>query len=234
MLACGETEAMVMAPPATCDSVSLCFHGCKALLHIHFPVQSLPSHPLDQSLHSQEQPSSRGCSTIPKLHLPVTAFQGTGVPVRGMNVCMCPARTVWFSFYLGCHRSAVSLSTLNVFPLTHTIAPKWVSDPSGWGSVPPPTRAGLVLLTLLFFPLVPSFYQVFCNSIYSFPLVRTSCPLSDGVLHALLCLKVYPSCIREEMYCTSTYSSTLLFFHLVFLFDQHRFEIFLFSLYQMK
>ena len=118
-----------------------------------------------------------------------------------MNVCMCPARTVWFSFYLGCHRSAVSLSTLNVFPLTHTIAPKWVSDPSGWGSVPPPTRAGLVLLTLLFFPLVPLFYQVFCNSIYSFPLVRTSCPLSDGVLHALLCLKVYPSFIREER-CT--------------------------------
>ena len=30
---------------------------------------------------------------------------------------------VWFSFHLGCHRSAVSLSYLNVSPLTQTIAP---------------------------------------------------------------------------------------------------------------
>jgi len=53
-------------------------------------------------------------------------------------------------------------------------------------------RAGLVLLTLLFFPLLPaSSYRVLLRSIYSFPLVRSSCPLSAGVLHALLCLKVY-------------------------------------------
>ena len=38
-------EAMVMAPPPTCDSaVSPCFHGCPAFLHRHFPPQSpLPS-----------------------------------------------------------------------------------------------------------------------------------------------------------------------------------------------
>ena len=52
-------------------------------------------------------------------------------------------------------------------------------------------RAGPVLLTLLFLPLVPSSYRVLCDSIYSFPLVRYSCPPSAGVLHALLCLKVY-------------------------------------------
>ena len=52
-------------------------------------------------------------------------------------------------------------------------------------------RAGPVLLTLLFFPVVPSSYQVLHGSIYSFPLVRYSCPLSAGVLHALLCLKMY-------------------------------------------
>ena len=52
-------------------------------------------------------------------------------------------------------------------------------------------RAGPVLLTLLFFPLVPSSYRVLHASIYSFPLVRYSYPLSAGVLHALLCLKVY-------------------------------------------
>ena len=54
-----------------------------------------------------------------------------------------------------------------------------------------PPREGLVLLTLLFFPLVPSSYRVLHNSIYSFPLVRYSCLLPAGVLHALLCLKVY-------------------------------------------
>ena len=52
-------------------------------------------------------------------------------------------------------------------------------------------RAGPVLLTLLFFPLVSSSYWVLRGSIYSFPLVRYSCPLSAGVLHLLLCLKVY-------------------------------------------
>ena len=52
-------------------------------------------------------------------------------------------------------------------------------------------RAGPILLTLLFFPLVALSYQVLCGSIYSFPLFRYSCLLSAGVLHALLCLKVY-------------------------------------------
>ena len=33
---------------------------------------------------------------------------------------------------------------------------------------PHPPRAGPVLLTLLFFPLVPSFYHLLCGSIYSF------------------------------------------------------------------
>ena len=47
-------------------------------------------------------------------------------------------------------------------------------------------RVGPVLLTLLFFPLVPSSYQVPCSPIYHFSLVRYSCPLSAGVLHALL------------------------------------------------
>ena len=54
-----------------------------------------------------------------------------------------------------------------------------------------PPREGPVLLTLMFFPLDPSSYQVLCGSIYSFPLVRYSCPFLVGVLHALLCPKVY-------------------------------------------
>ena len=59
-------------------------------------------------------------------------------------------------------------------------------------------RAGPVLLTLLFFLLVPSPYLVLHGSIYSFPLVRYSCPLSASVLHALLCLKVYSWSIQER------------------------------------
>ena len=95
---------------------------------------------------------------------------------------MTATRTVLFSFYLCCNRSSVSLSALNVSPLTQTIAPLWDSDPR---------RAGAVLLMLLFFPLVPLSYRVLRESIYSFFPVRDSCPLSAGVLHALLCLKVY-------------------------------------------
>ena len=60
---------------------------------------------------------------------------------------------------------------------------------------PHPPRAGPVLLTPLFFPLLPSSYF---GSIYYFPLVRYSCLLSAGVLDALLCLKVYSWCIHGE------------------------------------
>ena len=47
-------------------------------------------------------------------------------------------------------------------------------------------------------PLVPSSSWVLHGSICSFPLVRYSCPLSAGVLPALLCLKVCSWCIRGE------------------------------------
>ena len=75
-----------------------------------------------------------------------------------------------------------------------------------WGSdlcfsSPNPLRAGPVLLTLLFFPLVPLSYWVLRDSMYYFPLVRYSCLLSAGVLHALLCLKVCSWCICGER-CT--------------------------------
>ena len=122
-----EREAMVMAPPPTHDSAVLpCSHSCLTSLHRHFPPRSPPSHPLDPSLHRQQQPSPWDCSTIPKLQLPAA------VPSRGSSslstVCMAAARTVQFPFHLGPHRSAVSLSTLNVSPLTQTIAPVWESD----------------------------------------------------------------------------------------------------------
>ena len=67
-------------------------------------------------------------------------------------------------------------------------------------------RAGPVLLALLFFSPSSLVLQVLCGSIYSFPLVRYSCPLSAGVLHAFLCLKVYSGCIHGER--SSPYLST--------------------------
>ena len=128
MLVCGEREVMVMAPPPTRDSAVLpCFHGCPAFLHRHFPPQAPPSHHLDPSLCSQQQPSPWDCSTVPKLHLPAGAFSRG--PASLSEICMAASRTVWFSFHLGCHRLAVSPSALSVSPLTQTISLMWGSDP---------------------------------------------------------------------------------------------------------
>ena len=110
------------------DSAVLpCFQGCQAFLHRHFSSQSPLSAPLDPSLCSQWQPLPWDCSTILKLQLLATAHSRR--PMSLSTVCMSTARTVWFSFHSGCHTSAVSLSALNVSPLTQTIAPMWGSDP---------------------------------------------------------------------------------------------------------
>jgi len=196
MLACGGREAMVMAPPSACDSaVSPGFHGCPAFLHRHFPPQSPPSHPLNLSLHSLQQPSPWDCSTIPKLQLPAAAPSRGSASLSG--VCMAGARTVWFSFHLGCHRSALSLSALNVSCLTQTIAPMCRSDPCF--SSPPTEGRSSPSNTPVSSPS-PSSYWVFHGSIYSSRLVMSSCPLA-AVVHALLCLKVYSWYIHEER-CT--------------------------------
>ena len=184
-----------MAPPHPDSAVSPCFPGCRAFRHRHFPPQSPPSQPLNLSLCSQQQPSPWDCSTIPKLQLPATAPSRESTSLSG--VCMAAARTVWFSFHLGCHRTTISLSALNVSPLTQTVAPMWGLDPcfissTHWGQVQSYSYSC--------FSLVPSSYQVLHGSIYSFPLVWHYL-LSAGVLHALLCLKLYSWCIHGER-CT--------------------------------
>ena len=93
MLACREKEATVIAPPPTRDPAVLpCFHGCPAFLHRPFPPQFPPSHPLDPSLCSQQQPSPWDCSTSPKPQLPDTA--PSRGPVLLSGVCMAVARTI--------------------------------------------------------------------------------------------------------------------------------------------
>ena len=62
------------------------------------------------------------------------------------------------------------------FLLTQTIAPMWGSDPLL--QFPHQPRAGPFLLTLLFFPLVPSSYLILCGSIDSFLMVMFSCQFS--------------------------------------------------------
>ena len=87
ILACGEREAMVMAPAPMRGSVVLpCFHGCPTFLHQHFPPLSPPSHLLHLSLLSQQLPSPWDCSLIPKLQLPAAA------PSRGSTSL---SRYVW-------------------------------------------------------------------------------------------------------------------------------------------
>ena len=82
------------------------------------------------------------------------------------RVHMAAARTVWFSFHLGCRRS----SLLNISPLTQRIALMWGIRPLL--QFPHPPRAGPVLLTLLFFPpssiFLPSFawfYTPVCSQL---------------------------------------------------------------------
>ena len=207
MLECGEREPMVMAPPSMCDSaVSPCFHGCPAYLHRHFPPQSPPLHPLDLSLRSQQQPSPWDCSAAPQLQLPAT------VPSR---VCMAAARTVWPSSHLGCHRSAVSLSALNVSPLMQTVAPMWGSDPcfsspTHWGQVQccqhshfPPSS--FILPSFVWAYILFSAGQVLLSTL-SWCSAFTS--VSKGVFLMYL---------WREMYSMSTYSSTILFQVLIFI-----------------
>ena len=191
MLACGERLWWWLYILWVDSAVLPCSHGCPAFLCRHFPPQSPPSHPLNPSLHSQQQPSNWVCSTIPKPQLPAAA--PSRVPASLSRVCMAVARTVWFSFRLGCYRSAVSLKCFS-------------SDSDNCPAVgigpllpfPHLPRICPLLLTLLFFPLVPSSYWVLHGSLYDFSLVRSSCMLSAGVLYALLCLKVYSWCSHGE------------------------------------
>ena len=97
-----------------------------------FPPQAFPT--TISSLTSPRSVSlqSRATFTLGFLHNPFV-LGPAAAPSRGpgdpSEVHMAMTRTVWFSFHLGCCRSADSLSALNVSPLSHTIAPVWGLDP---------------------------------------------------------------------------------------------------------
>ena len=189
MLAPGKREAMMMASPPKRDSaVSPCFHGSPAFLPRHFPPRSLPSHPLNLTLCSQQQPSPWDCSKIPKLQLPASAPSRGPVSLSGL--CMAAPRTVWFSFHPGCHWSAVSLSTVNISPVTQTIAPT---------SIPVFPPSSFILPNFAWLYIFFSTGQILLSTL-SWCSACTS--VSEGVF------LIYP---WREMFSMSTYYSAILF-----------------------
>ena len=164
-----------------------------------FPPQAFPTTISPLTSSRSISPQSTAALDLGSVHNPQTpvpsccAFHGTCIPVWGMYgwgkdcLILIPFRlpqTSCFTLSLKCFSSdSDNCPDVGIGPLLQ---------------FPHPLRAGPVLLTLLFFPLVPSSYWVLHGSIYSFPLVRYSCLLSAGVPHALLCLKVYSWCICGE------------------------------------
>ena len=139
MQVCGEREAMVMAPTLMHDSaVSSCFLGCLAFLHRlshhnllpHIPSISLST--VNSSPCPRIAPQSLNSSSQP-LRLP-------GDPCPCLGYGWLPQGLPDSQFNLGCCRSAVSLSVLNISPLTQTIALMWGWDPC----FSSPTHGGLV------------------------------------------------------------------------------------------
>ena len=178
---------MVMAPPPARDSaVSPCFHDCRAFLHRHFPLQSPPSRPLNPALHSQTPALALGLLHNPQTPVPShCTFQETRIPVRGTYGCgkdcliLLPFRLP----QLSCFTLSLNVSP----PLIRQLSPRGDQTPA---SVPPPAEGRCSPTNTPVFPPAPSSYRVLRGSIYSFPLVRSPCLLSAGVLHALLCLRV--------------------------------------------
>ena len=162
-----------------------------------FPPQAFPSTISSLTSPGSISPQSIAALILGSLHRPQTpapspcAFQGTSIPVQDTYGCskVCLSLILFRLPQIGCF--TLSLKCFS-------------SDSDNCPDVgirlllqfPHPLKTGPVLLTLLFFPPVPLSYRVLSGSIYSFPLVKYSCPLSAGVLHALLCLKVYSWCIR--------------------------------------
>ena len=176
---------MVMAPPPMHDSaVSPCFHGLPPLA---FPTK-ISSHTSPQSI-SLHSPAAL---TLGLLHIPLTPapshcpFQKTSVPAWGMYGCgkdcliLIPFRLPQISCFtlsLKCFSSdSDNCPDVGIRPLLQ---------------FPHPPRAGPILLTLLFPASFLHPAEFYVGLYIFFPLLRYPCPLSAGVLHAALCLKMY-------------------------------------------
>jgi len=164
-----------------------------------FPPQAFPTTVSSLTSPLSISPQSTAALALKLLHNPKLLLLAT-VPSRGLvslsRVHMAAARTVWFSVPLRLPQISCFTLSLKCFSSDSDNCPA-----VGIGPLHQffhPVRAGPVLITLWFCPLVPSSYGVLHDSVYSFPLTRHSCMLSAGVLHAFLCLKVYSWCIHGE------------------------------------
>ena len=119
------------------------------------------------------------------------------------RICMAVARTVWFSFHWGCHRSAVSLSALTVPPLTQTIAPRQRSNPCFQGRSSPTNTP---VSPPSFFLLSFAWFYIFFSSGQILLFTLSWCSACTSVSERVLLM--YP---LREMYSTTTYSSAILF-----------------------
>ena len=206
MLACGWREKLCSTHYGWLSSIALLpwLPG--------FPPQAFPTTissitSLRSVSHTQQQPTPWDCSTILKFQLPAT------VPSRGpaslSEVCMAAARIIWFSFHLGYHRSSVSLSALNVSPLSQTNALMWRSDhcfnspPTKGKSSPTNTPvfppSSFILVSFVWFYIFFSTGQVLLSAL-------SWCSACTSVSEGLSLM--YP---WRKTYSTSICSSALLF-----------------------
>ena len=174
-----------MAPPTTCESaVSPYFHGCLAFLHRHFPPQSPPSHPLDLCLCSQQQLSPGDGSTFPKLQLQLLRLPGDLRPCLGVCMYSCGKDSLILIPFRLPQISCFTLSFKCFYSDSdnHPHVGIWIP-----ASVPPPAKGRSSPTNTPVLPHTSFVLQVLCQVL----LVRYSCLLSTGVLHALMCLKLY-------------------------------------------
>ena len=152
-----------MAPsPKRYSAVSPCFHGFPAFLHRHFPLQSPPPIPTTRlsTVHSSPRP---GVAPQPLNSSSQLLPPGDLRPCPGMYGCgkdcliLIPLRLPQISCFT---------PILKPFS-SDSVALMWGSDPMLQFFYLLST--GPVLLTLLFFPLVPLSYRVLLGSIYYFP-----------------------------------------------------------------
>ena len=162
----GERRLVMALPPTHDSAVSPCFHG--------FPPQAFPSSVSSLPSPRSISPQSTAALALRLLHNPKTpapslcAFWGPSIPGQGMYGCgkdcliLIPFRLPQISCFtlsLKCFSSdsnnCPNVGILPLLPFPHS------------------RRAGPVLLTLLFFSLVPLSYGVLSGSIYSFLLVST-------------------------------------------------------------
>ena len=156
-----------------------------------FPSQAFPT--VVTSLRSPRAISPQStaelagdCSLISMLQLPATEVSRGVVSLPG--VCMAAAR---IEGVIPFRLSQISCFTLQQPQMLHLYPKHMPQCGDLTPASPPPPGADPVLLTLIFFVLIHLSCQVLRGSISSFLVVKSSCPLSDGVLQDLLCLEVY-------------------------------------------